>query len=99
MDNDTIRVWLHGDRLIVAHRYGGCYGVVTVGNTGIDADEELSELPPGAVELAPDAATMTIQCPCGWTATGPATHVQKTVFHHRCEKTDPTWIQREHDDA
>ena len=46
-----IRVWLDGDRLIVAHRYGGCYGVVTVGNTGIDADEELSELPPGAVEL------------------------------------------------
>ena len=46
-----IRVWLDGDRLIVAHRYGGCYGVVTVGNTGVDADEELSELPPGAVEL------------------------------------------------
>lgn len=46
-------VWVDGDRLIVAHRYGGCYGVVTVGNTGIDADEELSELPAGAVELGP----------------------------------------------
>jgi hypothetical protein len=46
-----MKIWLDGERLIIAHRYGGCYGVVTVGNTGIDADEELSELPPGAVEL------------------------------------------------
>jgi hypothetical protein len=38
---------------------------------------------------------MTVKCPCGWTITGPATHIQKTVFHHRCEKTDPTWNQRE----
>jgi hypothetical protein len=59
-----MKVWLDGERLIIAHRYGGCYGVVTVGNTGIDADEELSELPPGAVEL--EAELPEWHCPsCG----------------------------------
>jgi hypothetical protein len=49
-----IRTWIDGDRLIVAHRYGGCYDVIEVGNTGADVTGELSELPPGARELAED---------------------------------------------
>jgi hypothetical protein len=51
-----MRVWLDGERLIIAQRYGGCYDVVELGNTGADVTEELSELPPGAVELVPRPA-------------------------------------------
>jgi hypothetical protein len=50
-----MRVWLKGERLIIAHRYGGCYDVVELGDTGADVTNELSELPPGAVELIPKA--------------------------------------------
>lgn len=46
-----IRVWVDGERLIIAHRYGGCYDVVEVGNTGADVTEELSQLPPDAVDV------------------------------------------------
>lgn len=48
-----MQVWLDGERLIIAHRSGGCFDVVELGNTGADITEELSELPPGAVMVVP----------------------------------------------
>lgn len=52
-----MRVWLDGERLIIAHRYGGCYDVIELGNTGADVTEELSALPPSAVKLVPTTWT------------------------------------------
>lgn len=42
-------------------------------------------------ELAEQLGTpMAVQCPCGYSATGPASEVRRTVFMHKCEKTDPS---------
>lgn len=50
----AVDVWLDGDRLIVKHLYGGCYDVVEIDNMGAVVEEELSELPKGAVRLVPE---------------------------------------------
>jgi hypothetical protein len=56
----------------------------------------MSDLPAETATEPDEPGAMTVECPCGWTITGPAAPVQKTVFHHRCAHTDPTWNQREH---
>lgn len=65
-----IRVWLDGDRLIVAHRYGCCYDVIEIGNTGADVTRELSELPPGAREMVAGDTVEPLMCSecsaCAW---------------------------------
>lgn len=45
-----------------------------------------------ARELAAVLGTpMAVQCPCGWTAAGPAKETSFAATTHRCELTDPHW--------
>lgn len=37
--------------VVIAHRYGGCYSLVQMVNSGVECDEELSSLPDDAVAL------------------------------------------------
>lgn len=65
-DEQLPRVWRHEGNLIIAQRYGGCYDVVHIGNTGADLGWEISTLPPDAVELRPVSASPAVQlCQCG----------------------------------
>jgi hypothetical protein len=65
MTEQPPRVWSSSGNLIVAHRYGGCYDVVQIGDTGCDVVEEISTLPEDAVEYGPvspvDAETVTVR--------------------------------------
>lgn len=61
------RVWRHRQTLIVEQRYGGCFDVIELGAVGVDVIEEISRLPPNAVELTASEAH-EVQCPgCGTT--------------------------------
>lgn len=56
---NEVDVWLdrssvEGDRLVVKHRYGGCYDVVELDDMGAIVEGELSQLPEGAVRLVPE---------------------------------------------
>jgi hypothetical protein len=37
---------------------------------------------------------MTVNCPCGWNASGPVEDVKAASFFHTCEKTDRYWNRR-----
>lgn len=62
----------------------------------VDRDQWFADTRDYWIRAARDVAAvlgtpMTITCPCGWAAAGPAHETYFAGSTHRCELTDPQW--------